>query len=95
MNEETIIESIEQIVSSQTNAYEIKVIEREFSARTEYVAKIGLIAKEGLIDLETIKLLVKLTMSGEYDDLKLDGTKLNMKNLDYDILVISAKINLV
>jgi Tfp pilus assembly protein PilN len=95
MNENEVIDSIKGAISLKGDSYEIKVLERSFTARTEYVAQIGLISREGLIDLPTIKALVELTMDGECDDLKVESTKIEPKDLAYDILVISAKINLV
>ncbi|QKF72785.1 hypothetical protein AFAEC_0594 [Aliarcobacter faecis] len=84
-----IIEAIEL----DENSYEIKLIERQFQGISKYIAIFGIISKTGLIDDVVIEKIVSMIESGN-DNFKIEKTQLNMKDMDFDILLINAEINL-
>lgn len=94
MTEIEAIEKIKEVVSSKLEGFEIKIIQREFIGRAKYIAKIGLICKEGLINIDVINALVDFTINGENDDMALETTQIDTKELSYDILILRAEINI-
>lgn len=91
----TEIEAIDKIkieVEKTTKGYEVKVVQRDFTARAKYIATIGIICQEGVISQEVIQNMVNLCINGENDDMKINGTQINMKDLKYDVMLIDVEI---
>lgn len=75
------------------NSYEIKLIERNFQGISKYIATFGVISKNGLIDDDVIERIISMIEDGN-DDFRIEKTQINMKDFDFDILLINAEINL-
>lgn len=74
-------------------SYEIKLIERQFQGISKYIAVFGIISKQGLIDDIVIEKIISMIEDGN-DEFRIEKTQLNMKDMDFDILLINAEINL-
>lgn len=86
-------EKIIDAIGLDENSYEIKLIERQFQGISKYVAIFGIISKVGLIDDVVIERIISMIESGN-DNFRIEKTQLNMKDMDFDILLINAEINL-
>lgn len=87
------IGKIKDSISLDADAYEIKLIKRNFIGISKYTAVIAVISKEGLIDDSVIEGIVAMIEGGD-DDFSIEETQVDMKDFSFDILLINAEINL-
>ena len=87
------IGKIRDSISLDADAYEIKLIKRRFQGISKYIAVIAVISKEGLIDDDVIEGIVAMIEDGD-DDFSIEETQVDMKDFNFDILLINAEINL-
>lgn len=87
------IEKIKDSISLDSDSYEIKLIKRKFDGISKYIAVIAVISKEGLIDDSVIEGIVTMIEDGN-DDFSIEETQVDMKDFNFDILLINAEINL-
>jgi hypothetical protein len=87
------IEKIKDSISLDADAYEIKLIKRNFIGISKYIAVIAVISKEGLIDDSVIEGIVTMIENGD-DEFSIEETQVDMKDFNFDILLINAEINL-
>ena len=87
------IEKIKDSISLDADAYEIKLIKRKFDGISKYIAVIAVISKEGLIDDSVIEGIVTMIEDGD-DDFSIEESQVDMKDFNFDILLINAEINL-
>lgn len=95
ITEQSVINDLETVISPNLKGYRIKVLERDFNTLTSYNATIGVLAKEGSITYDLIKKITEMICDRDDDDVRIVGTKTDIKDLDFDVLMVSAKVNLV
>lgn len=86
-------QKIETALGLNPNSYEVKLIERNFQGISKYIATFGVVSKHGLIDDDVIENIVSMIEEGN-DKISINKTQVNMKDFDFDILLIDAEINL-
>jgi len=83
---------IETEVKKSVNSFNIDVVSRVFIGCTKYQADIVVILKDDVITHQTLKDLTDYIMNEGIEELKIVGTKKDLRDLDFEILTIEAEI---
>ncbi len=95
MTESDIVASIKTEVRKTINGFDIKVIKREFSSISKYIATIAVIAKNSEIQTQTLSDVINYFVEHGDDRVRINGTQRELKDLDFEILIIEAEVNLI